>query len=112
MSWFTGIGSRPVLSDAEFKAQHVELWAHVPDDLKQRIIDHLNSTDWFVEFIPQIESAVKTNPLTWCVPYHFFWGMSVRNLIREVARDDEFPSGNLDDYYVEAVEAALFHFKS
>jgi hypothetical protein len=39
---------------------------------------------------------------------HFSWGMWFRNQLRHYGiKDDLFPDGNLDDYYVSIIEQAL-----
>lgn len=39
---------------------------------------------------------------------HFNWGMDCRNNLRKnVCLDDQLPSGNWDDYYIELLELAL-----
>ena len=55
-----------------------------------------------------IENAYKASPSDWYVPYHFYWGMSVRNTLRGRGfGEDYFGVHNLDDIYVELVEEAL-----
>lgn len=56
----------------------------------------------------QIEKAFITDQNGWWVPYHFYWGMSVRNTLRTKGFDEEyFKIDNLDDFYVPLVEEAL-----
>jgi hypothetical protein len=50
----------------------------------------------------------------WLGLYHFGWGMSVRNLLREKGLKDSWlppgtagPEGNWDDYYGHAIEVAV-----
>jgi hypothetical protein len=60
------------------------------------------------EDIENISEAYKKNPYRWASAYHFGWGMSIRNLLRQnVCLDDKLPTGNWDDYYVQCVEYAL-----
>ena len=49
------------------------------------------------------------DPIYWWAKYHFYWGMYIRNKIRELTKitDDKLPSGNWDDYYIQAVETSL-----
>ena len=55
-----------------------------------------------------IQKAYAEDPEGWSVPYHFFWGMGVRNLLREKGFGEEyFHIHNLDDIYVALVEEAL-----
>jgi hypothetical protein len=49
----------------------------------------------------------KQDPVHWMSPYHFSAGMAIRNLLRDkVCQDDQLPSGNWDDYYVQLIEIA------
>lgn len=58
--------------------------------------------------IPEIRAAYTAAPNDWYVPYHFGWGMGVRNLLREKGFGEEyFKIHNLDDIYVALVEEAL-----
>ena len=55
-----------------------------------------------------IRIAYSVNPESWYAPYHFSWGMALRNHLREKGfTDKEVPDRNLDDYYVALVEYAL-----
>lgn len=56
----------------------------------------------------EIKAAIAEDPEGWFAPYHFYWGMAVRNLLRtEGYGEDYWPVGNLDDIYVELVEDAV-----
>jgi hypothetical protein len=56
----------------------------------------------------EIQAAYDKDPEGWIGPYHFFWGMGVRNLLREKGFGEEyFKIHNLDDIYVALVEEAL-----
>ncbi len=60
------------------------------------------------DVIPHIKKAYDADPESWHVPYHFAWGMAVRNLLREKGFSEEyFKIHNLDDIYVALVEEAL-----
>lgn len=55
----------------------------------------------------EITKAYKNDPKTWWAAYHHGWGTNIRNSLRDnVCRDDELPSKNWDDYYVQLVEVA------
>lgn len=44
----------------------------------------------------------------WYAPYHFGWGMAVRNKLRDAGfGEKEFGVGNLDNIYVKLVEDAM-----
>ncbi len=68
------------------------------------------------ETVNQIKEAIHDDPKLWYAPYHFGWGMAIRNYLRTDVGilDKELPSnacendcGNWDDYYVECVEKAM-----
>lgn len=55
-----------------------------------------------------IKQAHKDDPKTWWAMYHHGWGTNVRNFLRNsVCGDNELPSRNWDDYYIQLVEIAL-----
>jgi hypothetical protein len=57
--------------------------------------------------LDDIRFKISGNPEGWYVPYHFGWGMAVRNLLREKGYGEEYwPIWNIDDIYVQLVEDA------
>lgn len=55
--------------------------------------------------INQIREAYNNDSENWYVGYHFGWGMKIRNFLRDnVCLDDQLPTGNFDDYYIQFVE--------
>ena len=55
-----------------------------------------------------IHYEMEINPGLWWAGSHFFWGMRVRNMFRDlVCLDDKLPSGNWDDYYIQVVEECV-----
>jgi hypothetical protein len=59
--------------------------------------------------VAKIREEIDANPLTWWAPYHFSFGMAVRNRLRLAGLGEtHLPEiGTLDDYWVEIVEAAV-----
>ena len=54
----------------------------------------------------QIREAIPTE--AWPAAYHTFWGMGIRNALREAGYGEgPFGIANLDNIYVELVEAAV-----
>lgn len=92
----------------ELRAHHDERWAELDQDIKIKAMAAVRCVST-KEDVDKIKKAYAKNPATWWTPYHFYWGMKIRNKIRTLARvlDDQLPSGNWDDYYVPAVEAAF-----
>lgn len=55
-----------------------------------------------------LKEIYKKDPDNWMIPYHFGFGMSIRNVIREGGfPDKKLPDGNWDDYYVQVLEIAI-----
>ena len=81
--------------DVAFKSGAVAMLQHeFPKRLKRKIL----------------RSIAKHGKLEWIHAelQHFGWGMAVRNLLRDKGfLDNMTKTGNLDDYYVQLVEAAV-----
>ena len=67
------------------------------------------------DIVPKIKARADSDP-DWLAEYHFGWGMSIRNLLRSVIKDNELPPSvwdvnkgdhNWDDYYGAVVEVAV-----
>lgn len=76
--------------------------AHLQNKLPPRFLEDIKKRmeedkDWASKV--EIVSGI---PIT----FHFYEGMGVRNILREKILDKELPSGNWDDYYLEALEIA------
>jgi hypothetical protein len=55
-----------------------------------------------------IKRDYENDPETWWAEQHFYWGTNMRNLLRKnVCLDDELPTGNWDDYYVQMIELTV-----
>lgn len=84
----------------------VQMYAELPAEVKAPALAMLAE-----ELAParkEILSAYKADPKGWAAPYHFFWGMSVRNLLRDKGfGEGHFHVHNLDDIYIPLVEEAL-----
>jgi hypothetical protein len=86
---------------------HYRIYAKYSNDLKAPAVKMLRET------IPEetqqeIRAAIAADPEYWATPYHFWWGMSIRNLLREKGfGEDYWPIWNLDDIYVMLVEDAV-----
>ena len=71
------------------------------------------AVDWlrgYLDFtvVDQIRTAIAADPEHWVAPYHFFWGMAIRNALRQAGfGEDYWPIWNLDDIYVPLVERAV-----
>lgn len=60
------------------------------------------------DLILRIRQVVESKSPHWPARYHSFWGMGVRNALREAGFGErEFGVLNLDNVYVELVEEAV-----
>ena len=75
-----------------------------PDWIINKSVEYLNN-NLSDDTKNQIRNAWNKNHNNWWVTEHFGWGMYIRNQLRDgVCKDDELPSGNWDDYYIQMVE--------
>lgn len=57
---------------------------------------------------PVLRMRIAADPEGWIAPHHFWWGMSVRNALRDGGFGEKYwPIHNLDCIYVRLVEEAL-----
>ena len=93
------------MNDKEFEAFHEVRFNELPPELVAICVDHIRQ-ELPESTLQDIREQMADDPIHWCSPHHFGWGMSMRNLLRDVVADDELPSGNWDDYYVKIIEEA------
>lgn len=77
-----------------------------PEWIVKKSIEELKNilTDEIIETTKGFHSK---DPKTWWATYHHGWGTGIRNYLRDkVCRDDELPSENWDDYYIQLFEMA------
>lgn len=97
-------------NDEEFVKFHEEMYQELPEWIKEKSISVLK------EIIPdeskeEIRKAYKLDPVHWIAPYHFDWGMWIRNMLRDrVVLDDKLHCdpelANWDNFYTKLVEIA------
>ena len=88
----------------KFESDRLEM---MPTDILNKAIEIL-AKEINEETKQKIREDIKESPIYWFAPYHFGWGMSIRNLLRDkVCPDDKLPSGNWDDYYVQIIEIVV-----
>lgn len=86
---------------------HSRIYAQYSDEKKAPAVYMLRK-ELSKDVQQQIREAVAADPENWCAPYHFFWGMAIRNLLRDKGfGEDYWPIWNLDDIYVSLVEDAV-----
>lgn len=86
---------------------------YLPEPLRTRAVEYLRA-QLDDEVLAQIRKLHSEDPDDWAIPFHFGSGMGIRNLLRDVIKDDELPpvmygdlpAQNWDDYYVEVMEEA------
>lgn len=104
------------MNDEEFQKLHDERWRELPVEIKERA-KQIILAYYEPSAIEQARNMHKADPVHWMAPYHFNFGMGVRNLLRSGSlgekqtgidgiSDSELPSKNWDDYYVAALEYA------
>ena len=102
----------------------------LPPELQKKAVDHLHETlapeslqylrdlkardpEWGDELTPEQHEESKTKyGFTIPAPFHFGTGMAIRNLLREVIKDEELPvvyygameARNWDDWYHGVLE--------
>lgn len=107
---FDANGPIRIPTPEELRAHHEKLWKELPGRVQEAliaativIIGQILSED-----LEKLVFDIREKPDTWATPYHFGWGMWLRNQIRGLGvSDKDTPTGNLDDYYVKAVEIAV-----
>lgn len=76
------------------------------DDLKKMAVAYLR-TELSEETKNCVRKLNASDGKNWYFQYHFYAGMTIRNLLREIIPDSKLPTQNWDDYYVECWEAAV-----
>lgn len=84
---------------------HVRVWNELDPEIRRRASLFLRA-ELSEETKNEFVDAAAADPKGWMVEHHHFAGTALRNLLREAIKDGELPTGNWDDYYVAATEAA------
>lgn len=89
-------------------------WRELPENLRQEAIQQCRELPR--ELLKEVHDGVRkygaSNWVTRLHPelefysFHFYEGMGIRNFLRKKIPDSKLPSGNWDDYYIQAVEHA------
>lgn len=82
------------------------------NEIPQEVLEKASA--FLIGYIPAgeqiliIEEIKEKGLMDWAIPHHSFWGMSIRNNLREAGlTDDLLPDKNWDDYYIQVIEYAL-----
>jgi hypothetical protein len=89
-----------------YDAQYV-FYTNLPESKKTPAIEMLRNTIR-KEDQDKMRQEIAKDPENWYVPYHFFFGMAVRNSLRDKGfGEDYWPIWNLDDIYVYLLKDAV-----
>ena len=84
-----------------------QMYSEIPQDKKDAAIKAFRESDYSQAF-SKIREALAKDPDGWIGPYHFGWGMSVRNFFRQEGfGEDYFGIDNMDCIYRRLVEEAV-----
>lgn len=90
-------------TDSECK----QMYSEIPQEQKDAAVAAFRSSD-FAEASSQIREAIARDGEHWNIPYHLWWGMSVRNFFRQQGfGEKELGVDNLDCVYRFLVEDAV-----
>ena len=85
----------------------LQMYSEIPQEQKDAAIASFRSSQ-FADAFPAIRLRIAGDPEHWNIPYHFGWGMNVRNYFRKNGfGEKEFGLCNLDDFYKFLVEDAV-----
>lgn len=106
------VSSRYLVELVNLQLAHPEvegiLWDLLDENVRERSVRRAREHfEQYPEQAAEVRAAIEADPEGWVIPYHFGWGMKMRNWLRGTVKDSELATGNWDDYYSQAVEAAL-----
>lgn len=84
---------------------HDRKWRELNSVTRREAVEYLRKT-LAPETIEEWKKEMNKGEDKWWAEHHFFAGMGFRNLLRKAVKDDRLPTGNWDDYWVAALEAA------
>jgi hypothetical protein len=95
-------GKQPMSNNAQYV-----FYNSIPDSKKAPALEMLRK-----EITPEdqdkMRQEIALTPEDWYVPYHFWFGMAIRNLLREKGFGEKYWGiWNLDDIYVWLLEEAV-----
>lgn len=85
---------------------HTRKWGELDPKIRERAVLLLKA-EIAPSCLDEWRELMKADPEHWAAAHHFMAGMSFRNLLRKRIVDRELPTGNWDDYWVAALEAAV-----
>lgn len=98
-------------TDEEFNAHHEKCFNELSKEILLKAVEVL--TNDFAEgdkkfLVNLYKSTPSETKAQWFIEYHHYDGMAIRNLLRRNGLlDEQLPSGNWDDYYVQVMEVAI-----
>jgi len=96
------------LPDETMRQFHERIIGQYPAEKIEPAVTYLREKVIKLSDFAKIREAIDADPDNWVAPYHFFFGMAVRNALRDGGfGEDYFPIWNLDDIYVPLIERAV-----
>jgi hypothetical protein len=98
-----------IMSDEEFIQFHNDRLNELEDWIVERAVKVLSEE--LESLMEETRKLHKEDPIHWMSPFHFYEGMSIRNLLRDkVCLDDQLTTvekhQNWDNFYVALMEIA------
>lgn len=95
------------MNDKEFEKYLDEKYNEIPKNFLKKCVKFLQD-EMPQETKDEIIQAHKEHGVNWIGGSHHFFGMYVRNKLRENGfTDDYLPDQNWDDYYIQVLEASV-----
>jgi len=99
-------------TDEEFYNHHEKCFNELPKDILIKACNFLKNDYLSDETIYRLNQRYEDFSLDqkslWFIGCHNYEGMYIRNFLREKGLlDNQLPSGNWDDYYVQCLECAI-----
>jgi hypothetical protein len=105
MNWYERSKEAEAAGVCHTEAERERGYAELDPEKKLLAVEFLRRE--LKEALPDIRKAIEADPDNWITPYHMFWGMAVRNLLRKEGYGEEyFDVDNLDCCYRRLIEDA------
>jgi predicted AlkP superfamily phosphohydrolase/phosphomutase len=97
-----------IMTDEEYIQFHNDRLAELEPWIVEKAVAVLNNPE-YNELLKETRKLYKEDPVHWMAPYHFYTGMTIRNLLRDkVCLDDQLTTKeeykNWDNFYVQILE--------
>ena len=96
------------MTDQELYDFHQQKLNSLDPELRGKMVAALRSLFHGTTTTKQIRELISSDPLGWAPPLHYYWGMAVRNALRDLGYTEAaIGIENLDDIWVGLVELAV-----